>query len=328
MMLHEQEKSSQPIREKPLSIAERIIKPAVVKGSEIFMHLAERNILGPIKPEYPEDFEDACAKLMKDSSVVPILISNHEGHADGAATAIISRDLAQIVNTVRTPETAFRGIMLTIASSIETAHQSIFLQQCTRQAKIRLPKYSLSTQAYTRDKDRREYKMTSKNYGYTEKLMKIISGDEQREADGLAFFVEGTVEGGRRIKEGENKGQIKGMQEINWSRLDILIKTIIRHKKKAVIIPYGSYGAFNILDPDHKNLPTLRAIRAITSLQVPKKSLLTVRVGMPIEYSEMIRQIQEQRGQETTLKDIGNHVGRIIANLLPEEARGVYAVKG
>lgn len=323
----ERARPSHQLQEKSLSLAGRLIKPAVVKGTEILMRRAERNILGPIKPEYPKGFDYACAELMKDSSVVPILISNHQGHADAAATGVISRDITEILNAGRTPQTAFRGFMLTIAASLETGHQNIFLQQIVRQAKKRMPKYSLSTQSYTRDKDKREYNMTS-DREYSEKLTEIIRGDEKREADGLAFYVEGTVEGGRRIKEGENKGQIKGMQKIDLSGIQKLIRIMeIRYKKKAVLIPYGAYGAFNVLDPNHKNFPTLKALAAIANITVPRKGLLTARVGMPIEYSEIVCQIQEQKGGKATLDDIENHVGRMIADLLPEEAQGVYIAK-
>lgn len=316
------------ISEKPLSIGESVEKPFIALGATIFVRLVERNIVKPIKPEYPEGFDNAFMELAKNLDVLFILMSNHTGHADVAGTAIVSKQLTELANKVRPPENQFGGFMLTIAASLESAHQSLFLQQCTKQAKKLLPKYDLSLEAYIRRKDVEKYQMDFKdNAAYAEKTNGVIRKEEEREADGLAYYIEGTVEGGRRIKEGENTGQIKGTQRIiDWEQYDMLInKAQSRGNRKVVIITVSSDGAFRILDPDQGNRPTRKTILTITSPIPPGKSLLAVKVGMPIFYDDLTRQIKrENNDRQATLQNIGDEIGRRISSGLPPERRGYY----
>lgn len=314
-------------KEKKLSIEEKVVKPFIALAATIFVPLVERNIVKPIKPEYAKGFDNAFMDIMKNQSVLPIIISNHTGHADAAGTVVISKHLTELANKVRSPENQFRGFMLTIAASLESAHQSLFLQQCTRQAKKILPKYTLSFGAYTRKKDVEKYRMnSSSNQKYVEETNEIIKGGSKRKADGLVYYVEGTVEGGRRIKEGKKQGQIKGMQKIDCEQLNMLIKkTQLRYQRKVIIITSSSDGASEVLDPDQESIkPTRKAIAAVASPIPPRKSLLTVKVDMPIFYNDMIRQMEERMGRKTTSQDVSDELGRRISKGLPPEKRGYY----
>lgn len=314
------------ISEKRLSIGEKVEKPFIALGAAIFVRLVEHNIVKPIKPEYPEGFDNAFMELAKNPDVLLILISNHTGHADVAGTAVVSKQLTELANRVRPPENQFRGFMLTIAASLESAHQNLFLQQCTRQARKLLSKYSLSLEAYIRKKDIEKYQMHSRNNaGYAERTNEIIRKEKEREADGLVYYIEGTVEGGRRIKEGENAGQIKGTQRIDWEQCDMLInRAQSRDNRNVVIITISSDGASEILDPDQGNRPTRKTILTITGPIPPEKSLLTVKVSMPRFYDDLKRQIEKEGDRQATLQDIGDEIGREISSGLPPEKRGYY----
>lgn len=314
------------IREKRLSLGEKITKPLIALKATIFVGAVERNIVKPIKPEFPENFDNTFIEIMKDPAILPILISNHTGHADAAGTAVVAKQLTKLANRARPPENQFRGFMLTIAASLESAHQNLFLQQCTNRAKKILPNYGLSLGAYTRPKDVEKYKMdSSNNRVYAEKISDIMKGTGEREADGLAYYIEGTVEGGRRITEGENIGQTKGTQRIDCEQLDKIInKAQSRHHRKVVIITASSDGASDILNPDKNNQPTRKATMVVVNPIPPKKSLLTVKIDMPIFYDDLIRQLEKRTGQKVTSQDIGDEIGRRISKGLPPEKQGYY----
>lgn len=305
-------------------LGKEFARPLIAIGTRGFVSLGERKIVKPIKPEYAEGFDNAFKKAMRDPSTLPILVSNHEGHADIVSIALVSRELTNIINGTRGDGDRFRGFMLTIAASLETGHQNLFLQEITRQAKKRFLNYHLVTQPFVREADREKYGMDSNNLGYMKKLMEIVQKGDKRVADGLAFFPQGSVESGRRIKNGKNKGRIKGMQKFNCGELYNLIEKIeARCQRKVLIIPIGSHGAGKVISPDHRR-PTLTAIEEML-LKPHPKPLMVVKVGLPIEWGRLKEQIVEQKRGEVTAEDVGNFLEKIVAPLLPSDARGIYA---
>lgn len=315
------------IKEKRLSIAEKIKKPAIALAATIFVWRVEQKAVKPIKPEYAKGFDKAFMELAKDPSVLFILVSNHTGHADAAGTAVIAKHLTDLANKVRPVENQFRGFMLTIAASLEAAHQNLFLQQCARRAKKILPKkFHMPLGEFTRKKDVDQYEMDSNgNREYAEKTSAIIKGKDDRVADGLAYYIEGTVEGGRRAKEGENAGQRNGTQRIDWDQYDKIInKAQSRHHRKVAIITASSKGACEILDPDRDNQPTKKAILYVANPLPSRKSLLTVKVDLPIPYDDMVSQLEGKMGQKIIPQDTGDEIGRKISKPLPPNERGYY----
>lgn len=314
-------------QEKSLSRVAKIFRPLVAKGAEIFVDRTEKNIVQPIIPEFPDGFREMLLEKVKDPNTVLILISNHEGLPDGGTTAVLSRDITSLINEAKAIQEPHRGFMLTIAASLETGHQNLFIKEVIKYARYKLPKYFLTFGVYTRRKDKEKYHLKSNNNDeYNQKLTAIIDKKEEREADGLALYLAGNMEEGRRIKEGEKKGQMKGMQRLECEQFHLLIEIMKkRYHKKPILIPVGSYGAFDVLDPDRNNLPTLKSIGVFMGTK-PKKSLLTVKVGLPIDYDDMVDKIQKDKEQQKiTNEDIDNCMGKMIAKLLPLSARGVYA---
>lgn len=304
-------------------LGKKIARPPIALATRIFVSLGERKIVKPIEPEYAEGFGSAFREAMQDLNALPILISNHEGHADIVSIAIVSQNLTNIINGTRDGEDQFRGFMLTIAASLETGHQNLFLQEITRQAKEIFLNYHLVTQAFVRKSDREKYGLDSNNLDYMKRLMEIVKKGANRGADGLAFFPQGSVESGRRIKNGENKGQIKGMQKFNCDELHKLIGIIeTRYQRKVLLIPIGSHGAGKVINPDHRR-PTREAI--VKMLTLHPKPLMVVKVGLPIIWDSLVEQIGGQEGRKATAEDIGDFLGKTIASLLSSDARGVYA---
>lgn len=151
-------------------------------------------------------------------------------------------------------------------------------------------------------------------------------------------------------KQGEAY-RIKGMQEFDKSiDFNSFIEIARKNGKEVVFIVAGSHGAFRITDHNgSKPIPTWHAwkaclnpgnipilgdsIKASLELMADIKiddNLMDVKVGMPIKASDMIKEIMEKRedksldGQKPTRDELSNYLGRKIAELLPEDARGFY----
>ena len=300
--------------------------PIISKGVDLFVRRVEKKILIPLQPNYEDGFRDKFVEVIEDSDVLPVAVITHQSHSDCISAAKLSKDLTTLANQHRYPEEEFRGYMLSVAASMQSGHQNIVVQQYFETTKSIASKYNLRLQTYVRQKDENQYGISrSKNIQFSRELARIINKQEDRQADGLIFFPEGTMEGGRKVIEGTKKGQINGMQELDWESIHKLIKGIEERGRKVVIIPVGTHGEFRISNPSNKNYPTARVLKQLYNpLNIPRESILSVNVGMPMTYSE-IKEILAKQGIEPNPQNIGEYVGRTIAKLLPLEARGVYA---
>lgn len=288
---------------------------AVKNIARMFLGRIDSRVAKNLKPEFADGFEDAFREAMKDNNTIPILISSHEGHPDGISAAVLSKKLTNLASEVR--DGTFPGFQLIIAASIKTGHQGQLLKEIITQGeRDYLPRYRLRLLDLVRKKDVEKYKMRPNKIPFMRGLIKAIRAD-----NGLIFFPEASVEGGRRIKSGPNKNHIKGMQEFNGVDFDLIIEAVQKNHKKPLFIPVGSYGAFNIVDPDHNRLP----LKTIAALVNPvNQRLMWVKVGLPITYATLVNDMQKQ-GQEVISDNIGNFLGLKVAELLPPHARGVYA---
>lgn len=327
--LSRKQKIKRKIKEKSLSIGEKIAKPAIALSANIFISLTEQSIVKRIKPEYPEGFRDRIIELDGTPNTFFVLVGNHQALPDGGSTAIVSRDITSIINTVRPQDNPSRGSMLTIAYSLVSGHQNLWIKEAIARGRKRLQgsPYFLPMEPFVREKDKIKYGIDVNNDEYTKRIFEIVNKSEQREADNLAFYVSGTMEEGRRIKEGANKGQIKGLQEMDCEQFFKLMRIAkIRYHKDAMLIGVGSDGAHKILDPDHDNRPTLKAIGALVNPLPSRENLLTVKVGMPKSFDSILEEIEQQKGGKANADDFTDYLGRkILAPLLPLHARGIYA---
>lgn len=319
------ERLKRKVQEKNLSFLDHVVKPVISKGADIFIARGEKTIVPTINPEHPAGFEERFTELAKDPSSLFILLSSHQGHADIATTAVESGYLTGLTNKIR-PENPSRGYMLTIASSLESGHQKILLQNLIKGLqKEFLPKNFLSTGAYTRKKDTSQYGIEADDSEYNKSIKEIIRGNETRKADGLAFYLEGTVEGGRRKKKWGTEKSIKGLQPLDCENFYKLLKVMKICHRNPVLIFIGSDGANSILNPNFKNWPTVKAIKALAGNKPSKDKFFDVKVSMPITFDEMLAELQKDKQGKIEHQDVANYVGHNLAKLVRPEARGVYA---
>lgn len=283
----------------------------------MFLWRVEKNIVRPIVPEFPEGFDNAFRKAMRDKDITPILISSHQGHADIISIAIVSKRLTDLLNETANPSDRFPGFLVPIAASLETGNQGVLLKQGIKQAKKRyLPKYFLDTAPYVREKDKKLFALDSNNIRFMRKLL-----DSIKKGFGIGLFPEATVEGGR--SKNDDRTDIKGMQKIDFAKFNEMITLVNRCGKKPLFIPIGSRGAFRIVHPEHTQKFTFEAWEAILPF-FETGSLMSIKVGMPIGYDQVVEGVEQQK-EEPTPEKLSYYLGRKIAELLPENERGVYA---
>lgn len=298
---------------------------AIGRFAGLALYLIENRIMKPMVPEFPERFERVFEKEMQDSNTVPILISSHQGHVDGLFAAVVSKKLKDMASKTidlqgNNHGNRLQGFILPIAASIRTGHQGLLLKQGIIQAEKKyLPYYSLLLADYVRKKDEEKYGMQSNAFALTRYLAEKI-----REGYGVADFPEGSVQGGRQNEKG-----INGMQQIDYDNLYTIIKIIKKQNRKPLFIPMCSYGAFKIINHniDKKtNQPAnrigLKEFKVLVGSGT--KNLMSVRIGMPIKDENLIEELTKQ-GEKITPRNIGDYLGKVIANLAPLDARGVYA---
>jgi len=121
---------------------------------------------------------------------------------------------------------------------------------------------------------------------------------------------------------------INGLREFNCKSFHGLVNsTELKHHRKVIIIPVGSYGAFDIFDPGYHSYPTLKVLKEL--VRSNPKSLLTVKVGLPVSYDDIVlkarKEALKQNGsEEINSRNIDHEFGSMLAVLLPPGAQGYY----
>jgi hypothetical protein len=185
-----------------------------------------------------------------------------------------------------------------------------------RAEKNYLSKYYLSTLAsVTKNDQKRRHMDMAGNVGFMKELIRIAKTKNEM----LEIFVEGTIDGGRFTD-----GKRNGMQPL-ITELDQIFNILKANDSEIVFIPFGTQGK-NRIHTDSK-LPTRIALKTLFIEKNPK-SLVDIKVGMPITYTEIKQQILEQKGKEATPDDIRDYLGRTcIAPLIPPDFQGVFREK-
>jgi hypothetical protein len=325
----ERERVSQnTFREKLTSIGKTIqrkglgIKGLIIKQeARLFVGRVEKKIAQEIKPDFPEGFKEAFTKIMQDKNVIPIIVSTHEGHGDGTTTAALSLIFTDWINESRSNDEQFRGFVLPIASSMMTGHQSLLVKHSLEKTLELMPKYHLFLSGYTREKDRSTYGIEDDNQENTNITTAVMTRDTERIADGFAIYPAAGIEAGRMGTDQKRKG----MQKFDWQKIHRQIKIMEkRYNRKVLIIHCGSHGAFNITDPSNDNRPTKKALKAtFIPFSTEGRNIMSVKVKMPMFYQE-IEELLLSNGLDPTAENIGDFIGKTLAQLVPKEARGVY----
>ena len=328
----------QIVKKKCLGIGKTIIEHEIkLIPTSVWRKMADRvetNIVKPTMPEYAKGFDEAVLKIAKDPENLIVFISSHEGLGDGAGSAKIAKYTTDLINTQRPPENQSEGWMLPISASLGSGHQGVSWQKLIEPLKERALKYHLFMVDITRKKDEEQYSLRGGNRKHSRELIKIINHDNDRIADGQFLYLAGKMEEGRREKRKFPRNlnpfgrPINGLRELNCKSFHSIVNSIeLKYHRRVIIIPVGSYGAFDIFDPEHHSLPTLKAIKEF--VRPNPKSLLTVKVGLPVSYDDIVlearKKAKQKNGSEKiTSEAIDHKFGDMLAELLPEKARGRY----
>lgn len=262
-----------------------------------------KNLSGAFNVESSQNNENIAqaAELIK-NGYYPILISNHQSHADGIPHAFISRKI--IVQSDR----QLNGFYLPIAASIETGHQGHDLQKLIIDQKPLLANFGLHMIPVTREKDIVEYSIPTN----IESIKKIIKSPQDR--FGFVFLPEGNVQGGRINPE---TGQIYGISRPkNLGALDLVIRGCHKDGKDFFFLPVGINGSYKIVSPDHnKNgnqIDEFKTEKIMNFIKVENKA--DIIIGSPIMSQEYVKFIDKIDGLMLN-----------VAKLLPVEAQGFYS---
>lgn len=308
--------------EKPLSVIEKTTKPVIARFTKTILSRVEKKMMNPMKPEFQEGFEEKFLGIMENSNVMPVVYSNHFDHANGLEMAVISKTLTDLINTKRNSENQFNGFTMVIASSLENGFQKLFLQEAVTQIEENyLPEFKLSVARCVSKNDRIRRGINFSNIAFFRQIDRMAKNGNE----GLAIFPEGTVESGRYEGEGKER-HVKGMQKFDSEGLDkIISRALVKDSHKEVVyIPMAIAGK-NRVHTDHR-VPTLISLKTLFWTRHPK-SLVSIKVGMPILHSELLQKIRQEKRREATSDDISNHLGKIVAELLPSDQphlKGVY----
>ena len=92
----------------------------------------------------------------------------------------------------------------------------------------------------------------------------------------------------------------------------------LRARKLPLYIPIGIDRGYNIESPEN-NMPTPRYMWQAFFTHPRETKLVSVRIGLPITHEELMEEARQPGN------DANYILGRKVAALLPQKARGVYA---
>jgi hypothetical protein len=138
---------------------------------------------------------------------------------------------------------------------------------------------------------------------------------------GIVVFPEGTVQSGRRNKNGERNG----MQELQEGCIAFMSSLAgIKEGQEIAVIPVGMRGEEEVYDPAI-NRPHVRVIAAGLGLG-STDGTVRINVGEIIRSTDpRVSQFFANIKNADNAKALDNFFGRKIAELLPPEQRGFYA---
>jgi hypothetical protein len=259
--------------------------------------------------EYTEGFREEFTKAIVNNDLIT-LISNHDSLYNANSISLVAWALTQEARRIMGNDN-FKGFILPVATSLTTGHQDYSTGRLFEAVESRLNKNFLFTTPHTRKKDQQQFNMQSNKRTYMENLIDAVNNGY-----GIAMFPEGTMEGGRE----DETGARKGMMEFEADALPVILKIATKKERNVAFIPIGTSGGVEIFDPT-KKAASLKAWLAASYLWTPK--LVKVRVGLPVS-SEELRHLAEQRSEEGAKRLINSSLGQKIAELLPDNQRGVF----
>lgn len=228
--------------------------------------------------------------------IIPVLVSNHQSHADIIVHALIAqRILAETSNVLN-------GFYLPYAASVSTGHQGKNIYVLFDLLKDWFEERGVFPIPVTREKDVLLYGINNMNFASLRTLH-----DATRKRFGVAILPEGSVQGGRRNQQGNIYGMIHPQERgINT----------LRQWNDTLFLPISLHETYRIFNPDQR-MPTKEAV--LLTLQglvgIHRQTLATVKVQEPILTCNL------PTNEDFNTADFLMHQ---IARNLPPVAQGVY----
>lgn len=285
------------------------------RGRRLIHTWVERiNKLTDIK--YPNRFEIEYLEAVREGCF-PIIIANHDSHFSGVTLSLVAKKLTDLGNNVLYAEGRSNGFLMPTAASLATGHQDAGLKIMYEAVGPILDENHLRPVSMTRAKDVRRYGLQPNRKEYRYNMQKGIEIDGFK---GIAIFPEGTVQAGRKNKQGKRFG----MQPFKDGSIMENITFAKEFASEVVFVPVAVSGGYKVLDPDKNFPPPLKALAA--GLGFGNPAIVKVNYGMPVRSSaEEVRQLILDAVNYEGRRKLDAFFGHTVASMLPPQERGVYA---
>lgn len=294
---------------KPSNLTGYIPPGAIERAAGVTQYMGQRlveKIIIKTSVERPYGFDVSFVGAAVDG-YLPIIVSNHASHADGAAVSKLTRHLTNLF--LMYGDAHFRGYNMPLAISLLTGHQGWFLRMGYHYAEAPMENNHLFALPLVREKDHEKYGM---KLGMREKGEYLVSLRKRVEEGylGIVLFPEGTTEGGKT----EGDGSFKGMQPFEEGSIAGHVGRLKKYSgRKIMIIPIAITGGHQVINSNTKGIPIQSVLRILDL------SMFRIKVG------GVIREDDRDFSEAKKPGEVDRLVGRRIAQLLPAEMRGVYA---
>jgi len=269
-----------------------------------------------MKFEDPSNHLQELSKRIQEGAL-PIIVSNHDHHANVAGMMGIVRRLTARPNKFNFP----------VAFSMFNGDQGQEIQKNANGMKPILEKSGMPFIPVLRPKDIKEYYGEGKKSDAQKEidikesnrnLFKMLK--EIKDDTGVILFPEGTIQGGRK----DDSGNKFGMQKVDNDLLATVIEMAIKNRRVPVILPVGMVNTDRIVEPGETS-PTLRAKLAFgTQIAVGRIGIHPTVAGVRIGNLITQEDFQKNGIDFGDKENVTSFVMRRIAELVPEEARGAY----
>lgn len=277
-------------------------------------------------------FDEEFIEQVKEAD--PILVFNHQAHADGIPASIATEYLLSLTEkSGRAPK--LKGFALTVARSLVEGHQSRVMQGFYFPISFLMSRKGLRTISYTREADKDRYGMSrDSNPAEIGTIRKKLDQNYR-----VAVFAEGGVQGGRH-KPGDDPENIFGIQEVKSRALLNAAKlTKMKNGDRPIFfVTIGLHGGFRLQSPNKEmfgptkgGLATLFGVPEQWTPHVKAEAIL----GGIIHESTLVDRFgknwieaghgkQNGAGQEV-VRAINRIIMEDVARFVPDQAKGVYA---
>ena len=294
-----------PFREKLIHWSGPLIRTAVEKG------------ITATSMEFPEGFDASFKQAISERNARGkrkysiFIVSRHHSHPDGFIIARLTLDLKAKANSVLPKDEQTAGFFMPLAQSLEDGQQDKPIMKVYHEIKPTMESFGLVPAPIVRAKDKSEYTM-EQDSDEEARIRALVA----KRYNGVMLFPEGTTTSGKTNEYGQVNGKVNF--ELNAiKKLYLFLRRNV--DTESLFIPAATFGGREILNPDNK---WVSPVRLLTALVSPYPAIASIKVGMPIRSDE--GQVQELlRGRDR--KALNDYFGHIIAGLLPQPERGVYA---